>query len=174
VTRGLGLELPSEAQWEFGARGGTSSVWWTGSAKESLADKVNLADQSYVAAGGQASVAAWWPEFKDGFEVHAPVGRLAANGFGLHEVCGNVWEWCFDAYGDYPEAGDASSATRDPRVDGDGLAARVYRGGSFHYAAAIARSALRDGHAPTSRVSNLGVRPSRALRLSTSPPHNGR
>ena len=171
VTRGLGLELPSEAQWECGARGGTSSAWWTGSAKESLADKVNLADQSYVAAGGQASVAAWWPEFKDGFEVHAPVGRLAANGFGLHEVCGNVWEWCFDADGDYPEAGDASSATRDPRVDGDGLATRVYRGGSFNVAAPNARSAFRSASTPTNQSRNLGVRPSRALRLSTSPPH---
>ncbi|MFM7280340.1 MAG: formylglycine-generating enzyme family protein, partial [Planctomycetia bacterium] len=137
VTRGLGLELPSEAQWEFGARGGTSSVWWTGSAKESLADKVNLADQSFLVFGGAAVQAAWWPEFKDGFGVHAPVGRLAANDFGLHEVCGNVWEWCFDAYEDYPEAVDASSATRDPRVDGDGLASRVNRGGSFGDAAAF-------------------------------------
>jgi len=171
VTRGLGLELPSEAQWEFGARGGTSSVWWTGSAKESLADKVNLADQSFVAVGGQAGQAAWWPEFKDGFPLHAPVGRLAANDFGLHEVCGNVWEWCFDGYAAYPEAGDASSATRDPRMDGDGLATRVFRGGSFFNAASLARSAIRNGHAPTSQISFLGVRPSRALRLSTSPPH---
>jgi len=174
VTRGLGLELPSEAQWEFGARGGTSSVWWTGSAKESLDDKVNLADQSYVEAGGPAAQAAWWPEFKDGFVVHAPVGRLAANDFGLHEVCGNVWEWCFDAYAAYPEAGDASSATRDPRMDGDGLAARVGRGGSFYDAATDARSAGRGNSTPTGRFNNLGVRPSRALRLSTSPPHNGR
>jgi formylglycine-generating enzyme required for sulfatase activity len=174
VLRRLGLQLPSEAQWEFGARGGTSSVWWTGSAKESLADKVNLADQSYVAAGGSAGVAAWWPEFKDGFGSHAPVGRLAANDFGLHEVCGNVWEWCFDAYESYPEAGGASSAARDPSVDGDGLATRVNRGGSFSFAAAHARSAIRNRHAPSHQDAILGVRPSRALRLSTSPPHNAR
>jgi formylglycine-generating enzyme required for sulfatase activity len=174
VLRRLGLQLPSEAQWEFGARGGTSSVWWTGSAKESLADKVNLADQSYVAAGGSAGVAAWWPEFKDGFGSHAPVGRLAANDFGLHEVCGNVWEWCFDAYESYPEAGGASSAARDPLVDGDGLAARVSRGGSFNIAASFARSASRFSYSPSSQGHYLGVRPSRALRLSTSPPHNAR
>jgi formylglycine-generating enzyme required for sulfatase activity len=169
VTRGLGLELPSEAQWEFGARGGISSVWWTGNAKESLADKVNLADQSYVAAGGTAGVAAWWPQFKDGYPVHAPVGRFAANAYGLHEVCGNVWEWCFDAYADYP-----SEETRDPRLDGDRLAARVGRGGSFSNAASPARSAIRNGNSPAILNSNLGVRPSRALRLSTSPTHNGR
>jgi formylglycine-generating enzyme required for sulfatase activity len=174
VLRRLGLELPSEAQWEFGARGGTSSVWWTGSAKESLADKVNLADQSYVAVGGPAGVAAWWPEFKDGFPLHAPVGRLGANDFGLHEVCGNVFEWCFDAYESYPEAGGASSAARDPRVDGDGLASRVNRGGSFLDAAASARSAYRRYHPPSFQANALGVRPSRALRLSTSPPHNAR
>jgi formylglycine-generating enzyme required for sulfatase activity len=168
------LELPSEAQWEFGARGGTSSVWWTGSAKESLADKVNLADQSYVAAGGSAGVAAWWPEFNDGFGVHAPVGRLGANDFGLHEVCGNVWEWCFDTHESYPEAGGASSAARDPLVDGDGLATRVIRGGSFGYAATIASSASRSSGTPPNRDDSLGVRPSRALRLSTSPPHNAR
>jgi formylglycine-generating enzyme required for sulfatase activity len=174
VLRRLGLELPSEAQWEFGARGGTSSVWWTGSEKESLADKVNLADQSYVAVGGPAGVAAWWPEFNDGFPVHAPVGRLPANGFGLHEVCGNVFEWCFDAYESYPEAGGASSAARDPLVDGDGLATRVSRGGSFILAATGARSAIRNSFTPTFQVIYLGVRPSRALRLSTSPPHNAR
>jgi formylglycine-generating enzyme required for sulfatase activity/tetratricopeptide (TPR) repeat protein len=174
VLRRLGLELPSEAQWEFGARGGTSSVWWTGSEKESLTDKVNLADQSFVAFGGPATQAAWWPEFNDGFPVHAPVGRLGANDFGLHEVCGNVFEWCFDAYESYPEAGDASSAARDPLVDGDGLAARVARGGCFFIAAAFARSAYRYNHTPAAQDSALGVRPSRALRLSTSPPHNAR
>jgi formylglycine-generating enzyme required for sulfatase activity len=166
VTRGLGLQLPSEAQWEFGARGGTSSVWWTGSAKASLADKVNLADQSYVAAGGAAGQAAWWPEFKDGFAVHAPVGRLAANGFGLHEVCGNVWEWCFDAY-----AGYTPDDATDPRVDNAGSSLRVYRGGSFDRAASLARSALRGSSTPESRDRSLGLRPSRALRLSPSPLH---
>jgi formylglycine-generating enzyme required for sulfatase activity len=127
-----------------------------------------------VAAGGTATQAAWWPEFKDGFPVHAPVGRLAANDFGLHEVCGNVFEWCFDAYESYPEAGGASSAARDPSVDGDGLATRVLRGGSFSLAATHARSARRSDDTPSRQDDYLGVRPSRALRLSTSPPHNAR
>jgi formylglycine-generating enzyme required for sulfatase activity len=74
-----------------------------------------------------------------------------------------VWEWCFDAYADYPEAGDASSATRDPRVDGDGLAARVGRGGSFSVAATRARSAIRYYDAPAHQYGYLGVRPSRAI-----------
>jgi formylglycine-generating enzyme required for sulfatase activity len=87
---------------------------------------------------------------------------LGANDFGLHEVCGNVSEWCFDAY------------ARDPLVDGDGLATRVNRGGGFYNAATDARSAFRNSNTPSRQGSVLGVRPSRALRLSTSPPHNAR
>lgn len=165
VTRCLGLELPSEAQWEFGARGGTNSVWWTGSTTESLMEKVNLADKSYAAAVRDASISAWWSDFDDGFLVHAPVGSLAANDFGLHEVCGNVWEWCFDAHENYAEAGDASSAIRDPRVDGDGLALRVNRGGGFGNVSTRARSAFRGYYSPSSQNFTLGVRPSRALQV---------
>jgi len=166
VTRGLGLELPSEAQWEFACRAGTSSAWWTGNVKELLADKVNLADQSYVAVGGQAGEAAWWPDFKDGFPLHAPVGGFAANAFGLHEICGNVWEWCFDAYEYYP-----SEEARDPRLDGEGLAARMMRGGGFDTTASRASSAYRGLNSPKYSVNNLGLRPSKALLLSTPPLH---
>jgi formylglycine-generating enzyme required for sulfatase activity len=169
VTRLLGLEIPSEAQWEFACRAGTSSVWWTGNAKESLADKVNLADQSYADAEGSVENTVWWAEFKDGFAVHAPAGRFAANAFGLHEVCGNVFEWCFDADTKYP-----TEATSDPRTNGDGLAPRVFRGGCFSDNAMVARSAFRIHYVPTFQIVKLGVRPSRALRLSTSPLHNGR
>jgi serine/threonine protein kinase/formylglycine-generating enzyme required for sulfatase activity len=153
VTRALGLELPSEAQWEYACRAGTTGVWWTGSAKESLADNVNLADLNYVEAGGGAGAIAWWPEFRDGFAVHAPVGRLPGNAFGLHEVCGNVWEWCFDAYRDYPSA----------KAIDHGPITRVYRGGGFDSGASTARSAVRFSNLPSFHINSLGLRPARPV-----------
>jgi formylglycine-generating enzyme required for sulfatase activity len=169
VLRRLGMELPSEARWEFACRGGTSNVWWTGSDRESLRDKINLADQTAKKNSATWSDINDWPDLDDGSAVHAGVGRYPANPFGLHEVHGNVWEWCFDAWEIY-----SSAEALDPLVDGDSVALRVYRGGSFADAAADARSASRISHAPSRQDHNLGVRPSRALRLSTSPPHNAR
>jgi formylglycine-generating enzyme required for sulfatase activity len=169
----LGLSLPSEAQWECGARGGTSTAWWTGQERESLTGKVNIADKSYVKAGGSAAQAAELPDLDDGSVVHCAVGNAeyAPNGFGLHEVAGNVWEWCLDGY-DSGFYGKKSG--KDPRSPWSGDSARVYRGGSFGLAASLARSASRNRGTPENRGSYLGLRPSRALRLSSSPLYSGK
>ena len=168
LLESLGLSLPSEAQWECGARGGTSTAWWTGQELESLRDRVNIADKSYVKAGGSAGQAAEFPDLDDGSVVHCVVGKYAANGFGLHEVAGNVWEWCLDGY-DSGFYGQKSG--KDPLSPWSGASDRVYRGGSFSSAASDARSADRDYSTPETRPSTLGLRPSRALRLSPSPLH---
>ena len=158
----IGLILPSEAQWEYGARGQTGTPWWTGAERESLRAQraANLADQSAARAGTTWSAIEAWPDLDDGYAVHAPVGVFSANPFGLHDTAGNVWEWCPDGY----DVGFYSrSPTFDPVCPPRGFEYRVFRGGSFYAAATNARSANRNSHNPTFASHSLGVRPVRAI-----------
>jgi formylglycine-generating enzyme required for sulfatase activity len=154
----LGLELPSEAQWEYACRAGTGTVWSPGDTLDGLVGFANIADEGArdVWFGG------WFfePGFFDGWDVHCPVGTLLPNAFGLHEMHGNVLEWCADGF----DAGFYSSGpAEDPLSPPAGTADRVYRGGSFYYAALHARSAGRYGYPPSFADGNLGVRPARRI-----------
>jgi len=157
----LALVLPTEAEWEYSARAGTSTAWWTGSKKESLEGAANLADSFCKKNGGPPS---WQYEewLDDGYATHAPVGSFAPNAFGLHDVVGNVWEWCRDGSGSYDLPWKAGDGEREVQRGRD----RVYRGGSFLDVAVGARSAERWRDAPGFRL-NLGVRPARIM---TGPP----
>ena len=167
LTESLGLSLPSEAQWECGARGGSASVYWSGDDLASLAGIANLSD-AYAKANGSQSWSVWEKDHDDGNTVHARVGSFRANAFGLHDVHGNVWEWCLDGY-DSDFYG--KQVGKDPLSPWSGSSNRVSRGGGFYAAASYARSAFRLNFTPEYRDDSLGLRPSRALRLSASPLH---
>ena len=93
--------------------------------------------------------------------MHAAVGSFAPNPFGLHDVHGNVWEWCQDFGGRYVlEIVDASGRRG---VSTPARLNRVYRGGSFINQASEARSAYREDFTPIFQTHSLGVRPARAI-----------
>jgi serine/threonine protein kinase/formylglycine-generating enzyme required for sulfatase activity len=160
LMRNLGLALPTEAQWEYAARAGTRTVWWTGNDRESLKGKVNIADQSAARDGVKWQDTKDWPELDDGYIAHAPIGTFPPNGFGLHEVHGNVQELCRDLWGPYTapvETGDGL------RRASQGTNQYMKRGGSFMEAARNARSAARSSATFEFVGPLLGLRPARPL-----------
>ncbi|MCD6326070.1 SUMF1/EgtB/PvdO family nonheme iron enzyme [bacterium] len=126
--------LPTEAEWEYACRVGTPTRFYTGDADSDL---------------GRAG----WYGSNSGGKTHA-VGQKAANGWGLYDMRGNVWEWCSDWYG---KGYYGSSPGVDPTGPGSG-SGRVGRGGSWGGNPGFCRSAYRYRFAPTSRNYDLGFR----------------
>ncbi|MFT5685953.1 MAG: sulfatase activating formylglycine-generating enzyme, partial [Myxococcota bacterium] len=129
-----GYRLPTEAEWEFAAR----------------AD-----DGTMYAGSDDVDTVAWYSGNADS-TTHA-VGGKASNGFGLYDMSGNVWEWCWDWHGDYP-----SNASVEPVGVSNG-SNRVYRGGSWLNRPANVRSANRLRGTPSRSDGNLGLRLVRSL-----------
>ncbi|HEX5052250.1 MAG TPA: bifunctional serine/threonine-protein kinase/formylglycine-generating enzyme family protein [Planctomycetota bacterium] len=155
-----GLCLPSEAQWEHGARAGAETMFSCGPAVEDLQGKANVFDSYAAAHGGEEHDGRPSP-LSDGSTMHSPVGRYEPNAFGLHDVHGNVYEWCRDGYAvDYYE----HSPERDPVAEGVGDVPRVYRGGSYRVRAEFARSSVRNYYPPGMAGHALGVRPAAEIR----------
>ena len=128
--------LPTESEWEYACRAGTTTAFYLGSGLQS--GQANFDGQyEYDAVLGTI-------DNPSGIclRITTPVGSYAANPWGLYDMIGNVWEWCQDWYGDYP----AGSVT-DPQGAASGRY-RVFRGGSWAYFGGLCRSAARIGGTP--------------------------
>jgi formylglycine-generating enzyme required for sulfatase activity len=136
--RGTGYRLPTEAEWEYACRAGSSTKYGFGDDPGDLGE--------YAWYDGNSKV--------NGKSCTHAVGLKRRNGFDLFDMHGNVWEWCWDGY-------DAAYYKRSP-VDhphgADGASHRVYRGGGWGSDAGFARSALRLRYSPGDRNGNLGFR----------------
>jgi formylglycine-generating enzyme required for sulfatase activity len=133
--------LPSEAEWEYAARAGTTTHYYWG-------DEVGTGNANCDGCGSQ------WDN-----KQTSPVGSFRPNPFGLFDMAGNVWQWTVDCYADsYP------GVPQDGRPNETGTACdRVIRGGSWDYDPRDLRSAYRGRHSPDLRNGNLGFRLARTL-----------
>jgi formylglycine-generating enzyme required for sulfatase activity/uncharacterized membrane protein len=145
--------LPSEAQWEYAARAGTSTArWWGEAASRSQANYGPDDCPAQIRCGGFIAGPDQWLNT-------APVGSFAANDFGLFDMLGNVWQWTDDCWhSDYRNAPQDGSAWQERQCTQE-----VIRGGAWGNIPAFIRSASRAGYKVEGRTSNIGFRVVREL-----------
>lgn len=142
---GQAYRLPTEAEWEYAARAGTTTARYWGNNPDLACRYANVADQ-----------ASQWPEAHacaDGFKFIASIGRLQANKFGLYDMLGNVWEWTCSQYVEsYGGAESACSQEQGAEV------MLAIRGGGWNADAVRVRAAYRNWGVAWSRQANQGFR----------------
>jgi formylglycine-generating enzyme required for sulfatase activity len=136
-----GYRLPTEAEWEYACRAGTSTRWHHGNAEE-LLDKY-----------------AWY--LQNAKDRTWPVASKKPNDFGLFDMHGNVWSWCQETYAAYPDPLAEDRTPADLEVDVQKN--RVLRGGAFDTQASTVRSASRYWYAPAVRSFSVGFRVARTI-----------
>lgn len=155
AKEGKEYRLPTEAEWEYACRAGTTTRYYNSDDPEKLAEVGNVADASMKAKFPQ------WDCIKgnDGYVFTAPVGQFKPNKFGLYDMHGNVFEWCQDVY-------DAGYYHTRPAVDVDptgppspsSTASRAVRGGCWFKRPYFMRSAARASNTPDDRNFQIGFR----------------
>ena len=151
LLQGNGYQLPTEAQWEFACRAGTTTRSWIGDRDADTSHAVCLADSAGI----------------------LEVGKLAGNPFGLHDIHGNVWEWVQDGWGPTYYAHYEPRPAVDPSLPFSGSIERVIRGGVWPPAMSGIRSAYRYADSASGRRHHVGFRvslPVAAVRQSIEKP----
>ncbi|MBO4544782.1 MAG: formylglycine-generating enzyme family protein [Verrucomicrobia bacterium] len=138
LPSGYEYTLPTEAQWEYACRAGTTTALNSG---KNLSDMEECSEMDEVG---------WY--LPNSNKTTHPVGQKQPNAWGLYDMHGNVWEWCLDWYGDYP-----TIAVTDPTGPSTGFR-RVQRGACWDYNALLCRSANRNSFGPSLKGFNFGFR----------------
>ena len=148
-AKGWRYALPTEAQWEYACRAGTTTDFFWGDTAEGGKGYLNAVGKEGILTGSFMTPS--FP-FDDGYKATAPVGTYKPNKWGLYDMHGNAWEWCSDWYGTYSDR-----SVTDPTGPATG-SGRVIRGGGWHCIVTDCRSSFRAAYDPTFRCQGIGFR----------------